>query len=136
MISELTPVQISHQCSLPLFVYNDNGGASEEDEHSSVDLRDLLVLREGNSFAAHYTGFDLHHVGVCSGDWLIVDRACKPQDGDLVIASNDSDWVCGILNLTQGILTLGEDSAELRLCEHAQLTIEGVVVHSIRQQRR
>ncbi|MGI2115549.1 hypothetical protein ACRN9G_18380, partial [Shewanella frigidimarina] len=40
----------------------------------------------------------LNCVGIYKGDLLIINRALTPRDKDIIVAEEDGEWVCVILD--------------------------------------
>lgn len=51
-----------------------------------LDLNSYCISRPAATFFLHASGESMNQAGVQNGDLLVVDRAEKPQHGDIVIA--------------------------------------------------
>jgi len=137
-IAELLPAQIQSQITLPLFLHSSSAGFDSpvDEEGDGLDLNDYLIRRPASTFYARAQGDAMASEGIHDGDLLVVDRGVQPQHGDLVIAVSETEMLCRQLDLRDSCLRAGdEEIAPLALEERADLRIEGVVVHSIRQHR-
>jgi DNA polymerase V len=71
-------------------------------------------------------------VGIFDGYLLIVDRALKPQNGNIVVANIDGELACKILDVpNKRLLSSNKDYSPIDIGENSELCIEGVVIHSI-----
>ncbi|NIB39630.1 DNA polymerase V [Pseudomaricurvus alkylphenolicus] len=137
-VSELAPVEIRSQIALPLFLHSDTAGFGSplDEEEPGLDLNDYLLRQPDNSFYARAKGDALLHQGIQDGDLLVIDRALKPQHGDIVVAVLDGELICRELDLRNSLLLSGDENLPpVSLGDSAELRIEGVVLHSIRQHR-
>lgn len=137
-ISELAPVAIHSQITLPLFLHSSSAGFDSpvEDDDTGLDLNAHLIRRPASSFYARARGESMRDSGIFDGDLLIVDRSITPCHGDIVIAVQDGELLCRQLDLRNSLLTSKDpDVTDLSLADSADLRIEGVVVSSIRQHR-
>lgn len=102
-----------------------------------LDLNEYLIQHEAATFYVRVMGHSMEGVGIFDGDTLIVDRALKPQSGHIVIANLDGELTCKILD-AEGLKLLAahEDYPAIPIRNDDSMTIEGVVIHSIRHHVR
>lgn len=73
---------------------------AEDFADDELDLNQLLVRNGPATYLYRADGWSMRDVGICDGDYLIVDRSIQPVDGDLVIAIWDGcQPTCKILKL-------------------------------------
>ena len=74
---------------LPLFIARVPAGfPSPADDYldKKLDLNELLIQHPAATFFVRVEGDSMREAGIHSGDTLIVDRALRPKDGQVVIA--------------------------------------------------
>ncbi|MEJ1654232.1 S24 family peptidase, partial [Escherichia coli] len=82
------------------------------------------------------SGESMNQAGVQNGDLLVVDRAEKPQHGDIVIAEIDGEFtVKRQLLRPRPALEPVSDSPEFRTLYPENICIFGVVTHVIHRTR-
>lgn len=59
-----------------------------------LDLNSYCISRPAATFFLRASGESMNQAGVQNGDLLVVDRAEKPQHGDIVIAEIDGEFTC------------------------------------------
>ncbi|EDN4383169.1 TPA: translesion error-prone DNA polymerase V autoproteolytic subunit, partial [Escherichia coli] len=57
-----------------------------------LDLNSYCISRPAATFFLRTSGESMNQAGVQNGDLLVVDRAEKPQHGDIVIAEIDGEF--------------------------------------------
>lgn len=57
-----------------------------------LDLNSYCISRPAATFFLRASGESMNQAGVQNGDLLVVDRAEKPQHGDIVIAEIDGEF--------------------------------------------
>ena len=121
------PLQLSHISA---------GFPSPADGHiaQALDLNELLIEHPSATFFVRVQGDSMKKSGICSGDILVVDRAQRAKEGDVIIAVLHGEftvkrWIC-----QQGkwFLKAENDSYPLiPLHEDSGFEIWGVVTHAI-----
>src|SRR5205807_2674547 len=84
----------STECTIPLFVSTVSAGfPSPADDwlEGELDLSRFLIKHPSATFYVRVSGDSMIGIGIHPGDMLIVDRACKPIHGDVVIACINSE---------------------------------------------
>lgn len=99
-----------------------------------VDLNAHLIGDKTSTFILRVAGDSMTGAGIFDRDEIIVDRARSPQHGDVVVAVLDGELTVKRLDLTRGVLLQSENPAypSIRLREHSDLVIWGVVTYAIR----
>jgi DNA polymerase V len=59
---------------------------------SELDLNVYCIQRRSSTFFVRATGDSMTDIGLHSGDLMVVDKAEKPQHGDIVIAEIDGEF--------------------------------------------
>ncbi len=136
-VAPLAPLVITDQMALPLFLHSAETESDPDVANShSLDLGAQLIRRPRATAYTYANDDTMQAFGVNTGDLLIIDRSIKPQDGDLVIARLEQELLCRSLDMRNSCLHTGTDTlAPIRLNEHIEVIIEGVVTFSIRQHR-
>jgi len=76
--------------------------ASQEQDYveAELDLNDYCILRPSSTYFVRALGNSMTDIGLHSGDLLIVDKAERPQHGDIVIAEIEGEFTVKRLLLT------------------------------------
>ncbi|HDO7154502.1 translesion error-prone DNA polymerase V autoproteolytic subunit [Yokenella regensburgei] len=67
---------------------------------AELDLNDYCILRPSSTYFVRAIGNSMTDIGLHSGDLLIVDKAERPQHGDIVIAEIEGEFTVKRLLLT------------------------------------
>ncbi|EIS7744312.1 translesion error-prone DNA polymerase V autoproteolytic subunit, partial [Salmonella enterica] len=67
---------------------------------SELDLNEYCIQRRSSTYFVRAIGNSMRDMGLHSGDLLIVDKAERPQHGDIVIAEIDGKFTVKKLLLT------------------------------------
>ena len=67
---------------------------------AELDLNDYCILRPSSTYFVRALGNSMTDIGLHSGDLLIVDKAERPQHGDIVIAEIEGEFTVKRLLLT------------------------------------
>nr|QID21983.1 Protein UmuD [Escherichia coli] len=101
-----------------------------------LDLNSYCISRPAATFFLRASGESMNRAGVQNGDLLVVDRAEKPQHGDIVIAEIDGEFtVKRLLLRPRPALEPVSDSPEFRTLYPENICIFGVVTHVIHRTR-
>ncbi len=126
-------------CYLPLFAARVQAGfPSPADDYMdrALDLNQYLIRHPAATFYCEVAGDSMTGVGIFSGDLLVVDRALKPQHGDVVLAALDGELTCKVLDMhKQRLLAANNKYPPIAIREGSDFVIEGVVTSSIRRHR-
>lgn len=88
------------------------------------------------TFIGRASGNSMEGVGIFSGDLLIIDRAAKVKHGDVIVAALNGLFVCKIADLKNNrLLSANPDHPAVKITEHDEYNVEGVVGQSIRMHR-
>ncbi|QDO82410.1 translesion error-prone DNA polymerase V autoproteolytic subunit [Shewanella psychropiezotolerans] len=101
-----------------------------------LSLDELLIAHPSSTFFGHASGESMRNVGIFDGDILIIDRHVTAQNGDVVVANYNGEFVCKLIDtVRKRLLSANDEHQPLVIHEHDQFCIEGVVVSSIRCHR-
>lgn len=108
-------------------------------EEATISLVAALNLDRADSFVFRLSGHSMHDAGLYDDDLLVVDRAVKPKNGDIVVAVADGGFVCRQLCVRRATPYLeartSSASYEPRVCDE-DVEIFGVVRASVRRLAR
>ncbi|MDA8522292.1 LexA family protein [Acidovorax sp. NCPPB 4044] len=71
-----------------------------------IDLMAELVTHPQATFLLRVRGLSMQEAGLGDGDIIVVDRALKPANGDIVVAVIDGDFTVKYLQLRAGHVKL------------------------------
>lgn len=103
-----------------------------------LSLDALLELQTPHTYVAQVCGDSMTGIGIFDGDYLIVSRALNARSGDVVVAClNGEVCVKRLITESKRIVLHSENPryAPLPVHEGDELTIWGVVTHSLRNHR-
>lgn len=89
--------------SAPLFLERCQAGfpsPAADYTESELDLNEYCIQRRSSTYFVRAIGNSMRDMGLHSGDLLIVDKAERPQHGDIVIAEIDGEFTVKKLLLT------------------------------------
>lgn len=89
--------------TLPLFLERCQAGfpsPAADYTESELDLNEYCIQRRSSTYFVRAIGNSMRDIGLHSGDLLIVDKAERPQHGDIVIAEIDGEFTVKKLLLT------------------------------------
>ncbi len=112
---------------------------AEDFQVERLDLTSILVSHPQATFFLRLRGGDsMHDAGLFDGDLLVVNRALKPVNGDVVIAVVDGEFTCKTLWLKFGRMKLvaaNPTYPEIVPKEGQTIEVWGVVTASIKRLR-
>ena len=111
------------------------GSPGEDVTVRRIDLNDALIRHPQSTFVMRAAGDAMLDAGIANGDVLLVDRAIKPEHGNVVIASVEGELTCRRLHKSRGLLKLeaaGPGHEDIVPGEGIQLEIWGVVTTVIK----
>jgi len=102
----------------------------------SLSLDQHLVAHPEATYLCFAEGDSMQGFGIFSGDMLIVSRAAQVNDGDIIVANLNGDFICKKIDLPrQQLVSAGKGYATYQLHEGEEFQVEGVVISSIRMHR-
>lgn len=99
-----------------------------------LDLNAWCIRRPAATFFVRAIGDSMRDLGLHSGDLMVVDKAEKPVQGDIVIAETDGEFTVKRLQLTPRVALLPMNPAYPTLYPE-DLQIFGVVTAFIHKTR-
>ncbi len=99
-----------------------------------LDLNEYLVKHPAATFFVRASGDSMTGAGIFPGDILIVDRALKPSDSSIVIASLNGEFTVKRLRISDGKLSLVPENKSykpIEIHDDSDFRIWGVVTHVI-----
>ena len=111
---------------------------AEDFQVERLDLTAILVSHPQATFFLRLRGDSMHDAGLFDGDLLVVNRALKPVNGDVVIAVVDGEFTCKTLWLKFGRMKLvaaNPTYPEIVPKEGQTIEVWGVVTASIKRLR-
>ncbi|KPZ59551.1 LexA family transcriptional regulator [Pseudoalteromonas sp. P1-7a] len=89
-----------------------------------------------STFVGRASGRSMEGVGIFDGDILIIERAATIKHGDVIVAVLNGLFVCKIADLKNNqLLSANPDHPPIKVTEHDEYNVEGVVGQSIRMHR-
>lgn len=128
---------LSTVCVRPLFLVPVTAGfPSPADDHveDSLDLNRRLIKNRIATFFIRVDGDSMVDVGIFSGDTLVVDRSIEAKDGDIVVATINSEFTVKRLSISKKKVTLvaeNENFPDIVVTEAMDFEVWGVVTNSI-----
>ena len=126
--------------TIPMFLSSVPAGfPSPADDYvdRKLDLNEYLIKHPAATYFFRVSGQSLEPIGVFDGDLLIVDRAEQPKHHSLVLAIVDGEYICRIVDLrNRQLLAPNSCAPAIPVSDGSDMTIEGVVTHSIRHHVR
>jgi len=104
-----------------------------------IDLNTVLVTHPQATFMLRVAGDSMRDTGIDDGDLLVVNRALKPQHGQIVVAVVDGEFAVKQLSLRGGRLKLKAGNPtypDISPSEGQTIEVWGVVTSCIKQFRR
>ncbi len=111
---------------------------AEDFQVERLDLTTILVSHPQATFFLRLRGDSMRDAGLFDGDLLVVNRALKPVNGDVVIAVVDGEFTCKTLWLKFGRMKLvaaNPTYPEIVPKEGQTIEVWGVVTASIKRLR-
>ena len=91
------------------------------------------MINDTSTFIGRASGRSMEGVGIFDGDLLIIDRALKVKQNDVIVAVLNGQFVCKIADLTNNqLLSANPDHPPVKISVHDNYNIEGVIAQSIR----
>ncbi|MCF6442322.1 S24 family peptidase [Pseudoalteromonas luteoviolacea] len=108
-----------------------HGGAEYTEIEQSLDM--LIMPNAGATFIGRASGTSMQGVGIFDGDLLIIDRSTRPEEGDVIVASYNREFVCKVLDFKNGrLLSASPEYPPVQINAYDDFSFEGVVTSSIR----
>lgn len=101
-----------------------------------IDLNEFLIQNPPATFIVRVEGESMLHAPIQSGDFLVVDRSARPQNGDVVLAVVDGEFTVKTLRMARRRCWLQAENPvfpDLEIGEEREGLVWGVVVGSFRR---
>ncbi|EMW69053.1 protein samA' [Escherichia coli] len=140
MLLFVTPTSEPTRSTTPLFTERCPAGfpsPAADYTEDELDLNAYCIRRPAATFFVRAIGDSMQDMGLHSGDLMVVDKAEKPLQGDIVIAETDGEFTVKRLQLKPCIALLPMNPAYPPLYPE-DLQIFGVVtafIHKTREAR-
>ncbi|EOM7847373.1 translesion error-prone DNA polymerase V autoproteolytic subunit [Escherichia coli] len=137
MLLFVTPASEPALSTAPLFTERCPAGfpsPAADYTEEELDLNAYCIRRPAATFFVRAIGDSMKEMGLHSGDLMVVDKAEKPLQGDIVIAETDGEFTVKRLQLTPRIALLPMNPAYPTLYPE-DLQIFGVVTAFIHKTR-
>ncbi|CAD6024599.1 translesion error-prone DNA polymerase V autoproteolytic subunit [Escherichia coli] len=140
MLLFVTPTSEPTRSTTPLFTERCPAGfpsPAADYTEDELDLNAYCIRRPAATFFVRAIGDSMQDMGLHSGDLMVVDKAEKPLQGDIVIAETDGEFTVKRLQLKPCIALLPMNPAYPTLYPE-DLQIFGVVtafIHKTREAR-
>ena len=134
---ESTPFTTETRSRIPLFSSRVSAGfPSPADDwlDGELDLLQFLIKHPAATFYVRVSGDSMIGAGIHQNDILIVDRACKPVNNDIVIASINNELTVKRLNTQKDKVQLVPENPKYKpilITEEMSFEIWGKVLHVI-----
>lgn len=134
-----TPPENCQVMTIPLFTERAACGfpsPAQDYVEAELDLNDYCIRRRGATFFVRAIGDSMNDIGLHSGDLMVVDKAERPQHGDIVIAEISGEFTVKRLLLTPRVALQAMNPAYPTIYpDPEQLQIFGVVTHFVHRTR-
>ena len=122
------------------FSFISAGFPSPADDFSelSISLDKYLISNPPATFMAYAKGNSMIMTGIYNGDMLIIDRSLNAQNGDVVVALINGEFIVKQLSITKNKIFLVPKNSEyspIQISQDMDFQIWGVVTYSIRRHR-
>ncbi|MBB1291017.1 MULTISPECIES: LexA family transcriptional regulator [unclassified Pseudoalteromonas] len=98
---------------------------------------DSALLNDTSTFIGRASGHSMQGVGIFDGDLLIIDRALKPKQNDVIVAVLNGLFVCKLADIKNNqLLSANDDYPPVNISDYDSFTLEGVVSQSIRLHKK
>jgi DNA polymerase V len=102
-----------------------------------LSLDELLIEHPNATFIGLASGSSMEGVGIYDGDLLLVDRAEKVKNLDVIVANLNGELVCKLLDTHKRVLlSAAPQYPPVLINESDEFQLEGIVTRSIRLHRR
>ncbi|HGG5249040.1 TPA: translesion error-prone DNA polymerase V autoproteolytic subunit [Salmonella enterica subsp. enterica serovar Paratyphi B] len=137
MLTFVSPVPDPARSTAPLFTERCPAGfpsPAADYMEEELDLNTYCIRHPASTFFVRAIGDSMKDMGLHSGDLMIVDKAEKPQQGDIVIAETDGEFTVKRLQLKPRVALLPMNPVSPPLYPE-ELQIFGVVTAFIHKTR-
>lgn len=101
-----------------------------------LSLDELLIEHPSATFIGQAAGDSMEGAGIFDGDILIVDRHVALENGDIVVANINGEFVCKLIDTKHRLLLSSNEKYQpVAVSSFDSFSVEGVVIRSIRCHR-
>lgn len=102
-----------------------------------LSLDQLLIIHPDATFIGLAKGNSMEGVGIFDGDLLLVDRAEKLQQGDVIVANYNGCFTCKLIDKDKAqLLSASPLHKPVTISADDEFQVEGIVTRSIRIHRK
>ncbi|EDE5446220.1 translesion error-prone DNA polymerase V autoproteolytic subunit [Salmonella enterica subsp. enterica serovar Utah] len=137
MLQFIPIASIPETLTIPLFIERCAAGfpsPAADYTEDELDLNSYCIRRPAATYFVRAIGDSMKDIGLHSGDLMVVDKAEKPLEGDIVIAETDGEFTVKRLQLKPRVALLPMNPAYPVLYPE-NLQIFGVVTAFIHKTR-
>ena len=101
-----------------------------------IDLNEFLIRNQPSTFIVRAVGDSMVNAPIVSGDFLVVDRSLRAQNGDVVLAVVDGEFTVKTYRVAGGRIWLQAENPafpDLQISEEREGSVWGVVTGSFRR---
>lgn len=135
-----SPADLHQVVAIPLFTELVRCGfpsPAQDYVERRIDLNEYVIQHPSSTYFVRAAGDSMVDGGISDGDLLVVDSACQPAHGDIVIAAIDGEFTVKQLQLHPVVQLNPMNSAysPIRINCEETLDIFGVVTYIIKAAR-
>jgi DNA polymerase V len=113
------------------------GFPSPAEDHPGrrISLDDMLIRNPNSTFVMRVAGHSMQDIGLCDGDYVLVDRSRRPIHKDIVVAVVDGEFTIKRLSNRAGRIKLQAANPtfpDIVPTDSSTIEIWGVVTSSIK----
>ena len=106
----------------------------EEELRHTVSLEEFMIEKPAATYMLEVKGDSMMNIGICPGDYVLVEKGRSPRLGDVVIAQVDEEWTLKFYRKKNGRICLEAANPKYQdIYPRSELFIGGIVVSSFRK---
>lgn len=106
----------------------------------SIDLNKDLIRHPASTFYGRVSGDSMVEEGISDGDILVIDKSVEPEEGDLAVCCLDGEFTLKRIHVTTDgdilLMPSNKNYKPIRITEYNEFAVWGIVVYTIKQNRR